>query len=474
MTRNAINRRTFLHAVGISAAATSLPAMARAAKADRPPNLIVIMADDLGAKELGCYGNTKHKTPHLDRLAKTGVKFETCYTAPICHPTRFEIMTGQYGCHNGVFHFAGRPGGPKPTGAAEQITSHFTFGHLLKKAGYATAMSGKWQLTGKVPTLIYEAGFDEYCMWAYKHNLPPGVEHTGGWEGKAGGKTSRYWHPSIVRNAKYVPTKPDDYGPDIFTDFLIDFATRKKDKPFFIYFPMALTHGPRYTTPDTTKTPADRFRNSNANFKSNVEYMDKLVGRIVAALDKLGLRENTVVFFTGDNGTGGSGKGQVTELGARVPMIVNGPGIVKPLGDSRELVDMSDVFPTLADFAGADLPTDRPLDGRSFAPLLRGETFTPREWIFSYLGGGRILRTKRWLLEKNTMTKFGRLYDCGESRDGGGYKDVTDSTAADVKAVKEKFLAILKDLPSPVVKESAGGGKKKGKGKRRKGEKGGV
>jgi len=466
---NAIGRRAFLRSVAAGAAAGVLAGHTRAAGAkDKPPNLILMMADDLGAKELACYGNRRHKTPHLDALARTGAQFKTCYTAPICHPTRIEIMTGQYGCHNGVYHFAGRPGGPRPTDPAEQIVNHVTFAHVLKKKGYATALAGKWQLSGKVPTLVYEAGFDEYCMWAYKHNLPPGVKHTGAWEGRPGGKTSRYWHPSILKNARYMPTRPDDYGPDIFTDFVIDFATRHKDGPFFIYYPMALTHGPFYTTPDTTRSKADRSVNKKSNYKSNVEYMDKLVGRIVGALKKLGLRDNTVVFFTGDNGTGGSGKGRTTELGARVPMIVNCPGIVKPIGVRDELVDTSDVLPTLADFAAADVPSDRPIDGKSFAPLLRGDAFTPRKWVFAYLGGRRVLRTRRWLLEDNSPGNFGRLYDCGDSRNGAGYRDVTKSADPEVLAVKKRFAAILKDLPAPDVSGRKGPARKKDGKKNRK------
>ncbi len=456
-------RRFFLATLLATTLVAVFPLAAHTAETEKkPPNFIVIMADDLGAKELSCYGNKKHSTPHLDALAKSGVMFNTCYTAPICHPTRFLIMTGQYGCHNGVLHFAGRRGGPKRADPAENIANHFTFAQMLKKKGYATAQSGKWQLTGKIPTLVYETGFDEYCMWAYKHNLPEGVKHTGGWEGRKGGKTCRFFHPSIVKNSKYVETKPDDYGPDMFTDFVIDFAKRHKDGPFFIYYPMALTHGPFYTTPDTTQSPADRFVNKRSNFKCNVEYMDKCVGRIVKALDDLGLRDDTIVFFTGDNGTGGDGKGQATELGARVPMIVNSPKLVKPLGVSNELVDLSDILPTLADFAGADVPTDRPIDGRSFAPILRGEKGNPREWIFAYLGDKRILRTKRWLLEANSPLKVGRLYDCGDRRDGTGYKDVTSSTAPEVVAIKKQFDKILERLPAPVLSpEKKGAGAKK-------------
>jgi arylsulfatase A-like enzyme len=449
-----MQRRQFLQATGLALGGMllngtdQLTAPARATDG-KPLNFIVIMADDLGAKELGCYGNTDHLTPHLDRLARTGMQFKTSYATPICHPTRFEIMTGQYGHNNGVFHFPGRRGGPKAGSPEDDIARKVTFAQVLKAHGYATAHSGKWQLTGKIPTLINECGFDEYCMWAYKHNLPEGVKHTGGWEGKKGGKPSRYWHPSIVKNAKYLPTGPDDYGPDIFTHFIIDFVKRHKGKPFFVYYPMALTHGPFYVTPDTVRSDKQKFKNLRTNFKANVEYMDKLVGRIVEALESTGLRENTVVFFTGDNGTGGQGKGQYTELGARVPMIVNCPGVVKPSKPSDELVDLSDILPTLADFAGAKPPSG--IDGRSFAPLLRGENGPTREWIYSYLADRQILRTKRWLPEDNGPGHPGRFFDCGNSRDGTGYQDVTDSTDPDVLAAKKRFKEILADKPLPIV-----------------------
>jgi arylsulfatase A len=238
---------------------------------------------------------------------------------------------------------------------------------------------------------------------------------------------------------------------------------RHKDEPFFIYYPMCLTHGPFYETPDTVKSEAGKFKNLRTNFKANVEYMDKLIGRIVEALEAAGLRENTVVFFTGDNGTGGQGKGQTTELGARVPMIVNCPGLVKASKASRELVDLSDILPTLADFAEAKLPEASVIDGRNFAPLLRGEKGPTREWIYSYLGDRQILRTKRWLLEDNGPGHPGRLFDCGDSRDGTGYKDVTDSKAPEVLAAKKRFKEILADKSLPKVKEKPSSKRKKKK-----------
>ena len=416
------------------------------------PNVLVIMADDLGAHELALYGHATHKTPHLDQLGQTGIWFTTGYSTPICHPTRFEIMTGQYGHHNGVYHFPGRPGGPPANTGPDDIASHLTFGKIFKQAGYATAQAGKWQLSGKHPTLIRECGFDEYCRWAYKHNLPAGVKHDGAWEGKPGTKTCRYWHPSIVQNGEYLDTDDDSYGPDIYSDFILDFIARHKSKPFFVYYPMALTHGQFFSTPDTTKTRADRFKhNRDKNWQANVEYTDKIVGKLVAGLEELGKRDNTLIIFVADNGTGGNGKGKATEMGARVPFIVNGPGLVKPTGECRELVDLSDVVPTICEVAGIQLPEDHVIDGVSFAPYLRGETTPLREWIYAYLGPKRVVRTKRWLLESNSMTEFGRLYDCGDSRDGSGYKDVTKSSDPDVVAAREQMDEILADKPVPVV-----------------------
>lgn len=451
-----VNRRNFLTVAGGGAAAALLAGTVKQALAEttgkRPPNFIVIMADDLGSQELSCYGNKAHRTPCLDQLAETGVKFETCYATPLCHPTRLMLMTGQYGCHNGVYNFAGRRGGPEVDSPVEDIAkSHVTFANLLKKAGYATALSGKWQLSGKLPDLIRECDFDEYCIWAYQHYLLPGVTHTGGMEG--GEKTARYWHPCIVKNGEYIPTKPEDYGPDIHADFVNDFISRKKDQPFFVYYPMCLTHGPHLPTPLSWKEGMSKSKNDKANFKADVEYVDLLVDRLIKHLEKLGLRENTVIFFTGDNGTGGSGKGQPTELGARVPMIVNAPGLVKQRGSTMELTDLSDILPTLTAMAGTNPPADRVIDGKSYADFLLGKADTTREWIFSFLGDARILRTKRWLLEDNSPLHYGRLYDCGDSRNGDGYREVTSSEDTEVLEIKKRFDALLQALPAPILPE---------------------
>lgn len=427
-------------------------------------NIILVLADDLGAKELSCYGSQRHSTPNLDRMAAEGMRFETFYANPLCTPTRVALMTGQYGFHNGFLGMQDPAFKPAPESPQSRISEHFTHADLLKSRGYATALAGKWQLSGELPTLIQDSGFDEYRMWAYDHNLPAGIKHPAH-EGKGPkSNASRYWQPSIVENGKYLPTNPNDFGPDLFNDFVIDFARRHKDGPFFVYYTSVLTHQPRVETPDPTK-PGVRWP---ASLKSNLEYLDYLMGRLFAALKAEGLDENTLVIFIGDNGTGGEGKGTVTELGARVPCIIRGPG-VKRGAVSRTVADLTDIMPTLAEYAGAELPKDIPFDGHSLGPVLRGEKEKHRDWIYSHLDDGRILRDTRWLLEIPKGDKPERFFDCGESRDGTSYKDVTTSGDPEVKAARERFAAILASMPEPKPREGAAQtkGKRKQNRKRR-------
>ena len=446
-------------------AAAQAPA---AAPNGKPYNFVVVLADDIGAKELACYGHQEHQTPQLDRLAKEGMRFETAYATPICSPTRVLVMTGQYGFRTGYFHLIGRAYAPLPTSPDYDVAKKLTFAHVLKAHGYATGLAGKWQLPGKIPTLIHDCGFDEYRMWAYAENLPEGVVHTGEFEGA--GRTSRYWHPSIVENGKYLPTKPTDYGPDLFNQFAIDFIRRHKDRPFCFYYTMPLTHGPHVETPD----PQHPGQRRPGGLRTNVEYLDHLMGQLVQAIDDAGIAENTLLVFIGDNGTAGSGKGTVTELGARVPLIVRCPGTVKGGVVSRELASAADIFPTLVELAGAALPADHGIDGRSLAKTLRGEKVQHREWVFSYLGRGRILRDQRWLLEDEGDGTV-RFIDCGQSRDGTGYRDVSRSSEAEVLAARKKLETILADLPGPgdrpgLRPEGAQGAKAKATGKKGKGK----
>lgn len=414
------------------------PAILQAAE-PRQPNLIVIMADDLGAKELGCYGNPKHETPRLDAMAKDGVRFRTCYSAPVCSPTRVMIMTGRYGCRTGWNNFMLRAYAPREDSPLFDVgTSQVTFAEMLKELGYTTALAGKWQLSGSLPSLIHDCGFDEYRIWAYDHYLPEGVTHNGARERRK--VPARYWHPSIMQNGKYIPTTPDNYGPDMFVDFITDFMRLHRDEPFCVYYPMCLTHEPWDRTPVIGKPG----KKTPKGLRYNVEYMDHIVGRVLDTIEALGLTDDTVVIFTGDNGTGKAGKNTPTELGARVPLIVAAPGRIREGIVSDELVDLSDILPTLIEFAGGSIPAGHGIDGRSFAPTLKGDAGEHRKWIFSFLGNKQILRDKRWLLEGD-----GTFIDCGTSRNGTGYTDVTNSNEPEVVAARERFAKILKGMPIP-------------------------
>jgi len=182
------------------------------------------------------------------------------------------------------------------------------------------------------------------------------------------------------------------------------------------------------------------------SLKSNVEYLDHLLSRIIRALDDLGIRDNTILMFCGDNGTPGYGKNKLeTEVGPHVPFVVSCRGLVKKAGASDILIDFSDVLPTLIELARWALPRNYQIDGRSFAPLLLGRTFTPREWIFCQLHEARWVRDRRWLLDG-----YGRFWDCGDSREEWkGYSDVTLSEDPEAIAARKRFEEISKPFPTP-------------------------
>lgn len=369
---------------------------AHAAEKPGRPNIVLIMADDLGAECLSCYGSTSYKTPNLDALAQSGSRFTHGYCTPLCSPSRVQLLTGRYGFRTGWTQLIS---GPKEFFDPRKDK---TFGHVLQAAGYRTGIAGKWQLCDfdKHPNHVQECGFDEHCMWTWMYMAQ---------------QRSRYWDPFIWENGKLRADTKGKYGPDLFCDFAVDFIRRHKDKPFFFYYPMALVHDPFVPTPDS-KTPADK--NPNARYADMVAYMDKLVGRVVGVLDELKLRENTLILFTGDNGTPRQitskrgdvtipgGKGTMTEAGTHVPLIASWKGTTPAGKVVNDLIDFSDVLPTLCALTGAEPPKGVLLDGVSFAPQLRGQAGKPREWVFSQLGKNRYVRDPRWKLHGD-----GRLYD---------------------------------------------------------------
>lgn len=404
-----LNRRDFLkNCVAVEAGGFVLSNRSLEVHAgSKRPNIILIMADDQGHECLSCYGSASYKTPVLDELAGTGMRFEHCYSQPLCTPTRVQIMTGRYNFRNylrfGYFDFRER-----------------TFAHVLKDAGYATCVAGKWQLIGAGADGPYKAGFDEYCLWHMEDVFAP--------------KDSRYRNPKIIQNGKLLGILEGKYGPDVFCDYINGFIERKKAGPFLVYYPMALTHNPFEPTPDS---PEWGQTVSNKKFYVDmVEYMDKTIGRIVRKLDDLGLRENTLILFTGDNGTavgiasqmqdGGTingGKGSTTDAGTHVALIANWKGTI-PAGKARgDLVDFSDILPTLAEVSGVSLPEGVTIDGRSFLPQLRGRKGNPRDWIFCWYQRDpgdqlhRFARDRRWkLYDQSNAARAGKLFDVEADR----------------------------------------------------------
>lgn len=329
------------------------------------PNIILIMADDLGYECITANGGESYRTPHLDRLAATGMRFEHCYVQPLCTPTRVELMTGRYNIRNYV-RFGLLP------------ENEVTFAHLLKKAGYATGICGKWQL-GQRPDLPQHFGFDEAFLWQHTRRPP------------------RYANPGLEINGVEKDFTNGEYGPKLISDFALDFVMRHRSRPFFLYYPMILTHSPYQPTPDSPDWDPSLRGETKQNvkyFADMVTYMDKMIGRLVAKLDELGIRENTLLIFLGDNGTGRGvtsrfkgadypgGKGSTTARGMHVPLIVNWPALIKTGRLSADLIGATDFLPTVCEAAGAPVPAN--LDGVSFLPQLRGEQGTPRQWIYSW------------------------------------------------------------------------------------------
>lgn len=373
----------------------ALSAVASARPSETPPNIVLIMADDLGFEAIGANGGSSYETPRIDELAATGLRFEHAYAQPMCTPSRVKLMTGR----SNVRNFR--------TNNLERDET--TFAQLLHSAGYATCVAGKWRLTNGLEDPGH-FGFDEYCLW------------------KLSRTTERYDAPGLEINGKEVDHGADAYGPDVVSDYLCDFITRNRERPFLAYYPMILTHWPFHPTPDSDADRGLAYSNERgdpAHFADMVAYMDGLVGKLLDHLDELGLRENTLVLYTSDNGAHPDvqsrlgdrvvfgGKGLTTDAGTRVPLVASWPGTIEPGRTTADLVDLSDFLPTLCDVAGV-ATEGLDLDGRSFAPQLRGEVGQPREWIYSWFMTGpgpcrEFARDERYKLYRS-----GEFYDVQE------------------------------------------------------------
>ncbi len=416
----------------------SPPQLSRASQGDSPqvaakPNILFILVDDLGKEWISCYGAQGIQTPHIDQLAATGMLFRNAYCMPQCTPTRVTLLTGQYPFRHGWTNHWDVPRWGCGCHFDPQLNA--SLARLLRKAGYATAIAGKWQIDDfrVEPQALHEAGFDQWCVWT-------------GAEGGNPPSNKRYWDPYLYKSETskngsgetgqnktgQSKTFKGKFGPDVFCDFLLDFMQKHRDQPQLLYYPMCLTHGPLVTTPDHPHTQGRLDKH-----KAMVAYTDKLVGRLVQGLEDLGLRRRTIIIFTTDNGTSGGitgrrmgravrgAKGKMLEAGTAVPLIVNGLGQVPAGVETDALTDFTDILPTLAELAGTSPHAHSPhahsphaqwvLDGKSIAPLILGNSKdSPRTWILS-VGGkpakfqdnrvvpaqaydDRVIRDKRWKL----------------------------------------------------------------------------
>lgn len=424
------------------------------ARAGERPNIVLIMADDLGVEGLGCYGGTSYATPAIDRLAANGVRFRHAYAQPLCTSTRVQLMTGRYNNRNW-----------RAFGVLDPNAK--TIGHFMQEAGYRTCMAGKWQLQSYDPPsypgselrrgkgmTADAAGFDRYSLYHAWHTEDKG---------------SRYARPTLYEDGRLLSDLDGEYGPDHWVDFITGFIddAAGDGQPFFVYYAMALPHRPFVPTPlseDWSKNVADEDEDPRY-FSDMVAYMDRCVGQVVDHVDEAGLARETLVIFYSDNGTHQQitsqtqdgpvvgGKGKTTDAGTHVPLIVRWIGSVSP-GLNDNLVDSTDFLPTVMEAAGRPLTVEAGLDGISFYPQVLGRPAAPRRWVFCHYDPRpgwdkdqfrkiRFARDQRFKLYGD-----GKLYDVPQ--DPLEQEPIVASHDSDLtREARGRLAAVLDGMPNP-------------------------
>ena len=362
------------------------------------------MADDIGYEALSINGANDIRTPVLDSLAKNGINFKNAYSQPLCTPSRVKIMTGKPNYENYEYFTYLNP-------------KEKTFGNLFQDNGYKTLVAGKWQLNGVQFKLDdytdlkrpYTFGFDSYMLW---------------WLAERG---SRFANPVLVNNEKKIDTSIDDYGPEIVSDYIVDFINEHNNSPFFIYYPMMLVHDPFLPTPNSKDWENEQNRLNSNNpeyFPEMVSYMDSTVGKIINTLKNNNIDDNTIIIFLGDNGTDrkvftknnnvlvkGS-KGLTNKYGTNVPLIINWSKLKKIKNEQTPLVDLIDFYSTFEDLLDVEKKTS---NGVSLLPLLLGENFDERKYITTYYNPmwGSLYKNRAVYIQnkKYKLYKSGNFYN---------------------------------------------------------------
>ncbi len=399
------------------------------------PNIIFILGDDIGYQTLNVNGGKTFSTPNLDSLAHNGINFTQCHGTPSCSPSRIMLLTGKQNFRN-----------YSEWGSLD--TSQKTIANYLQDAGYKTACFGKWQLDGG-ETSVKKFGFDDYCIFCPFQGKPP-----------------RYKNPEIYANGEILPDSitSGKYGPDIFFDSLSSFMEKNSSDPFFIYYSMVLAHDPFQPTPDDSDyaTWGSTTESDTSYYSSMISYMDKKVGQVVQKVNDLGIANNTIIIFLGDNGTPRNisqyvdddslivgGKGTPKESGTHVPLIVYWPGTINPNQINNDLIGFTDFMPTLSSIANIQLPVSDS-DGISFAPQIMGDTGTTRKWLFYHYDprpGTSLLR--RW-----AQTDTYKLYDTSSTSDIRLFYNISkdpdednpipdDSLTAEETVIKQQLADVI-------------------------------
>lgn len=387
----------------IAALTALLLAVSTATAAEsRPPNIVVIYADDLGYGDLGCFGHPTIRTPNLDRMAKEGLRWTQFYSAAcVCTPSRAALMTGRYPIRNGMCSDRRRVLFPNSGGGVP--ASEVTLAEALKARGYATGCFGKWHL-GHLPQFLPTSnGFDYYFGIPYSNDMDRVNDAPRGRAAFRDPKV-RYWNVPLMRNKKIIERPAVQTTiTRRYTEEAIKFIEANKAKPFFVYLPHNLPHVPLFRS--------KKFENvsSRGLFGDVVEEVDWSVGQVLAALKRLKLDSHTIVWFSSDNGPwlifgdhGGSagllreGKGSTWEGGMREPTICWWPGRIKPGQVTQELGSTMDIYATSINLAGGDVPKDRIVDGVDLRPVLFGTGKSPRETMFYYRGRRLFAVRKGW------------------------------------------------------------------------------
>ncbi len=403
---------------------------------ERPPNIVFIFIDDMGYGDIGPFGSTVNKTPQLDRMADEGIKLTNFYvSSTACTPSRSALMTGCYADRVGMDGRVNFPAGERGLNPSE-----ITIAELLKSKGYATGCFGKWHLGDQPGFLPLDHGFDEYVGIPYSNDM---------WSFHPA--NSRYNFPPLpfMKGNKVVASVPDGASQallcDVVTDAAVDFIKRHRDGPFFAYVPHSYIHWPRFTRKDRAAGADDDVT------RAQIEEVDASVGRILDTLRELGIADNTLVFFTSDNGgSGGTSMGPLRgakggpkyEGHMRVPTLAWWPGKIPAGSVCHEIVATIDMLPTLAGLAGAEIPRDRTIDGKDVLPMILGKrgAKSPHDLHFYEIEG---IRQGKWKLVL-IGGKKAELYDL--EADLGEQNDLSQKHPDRVASMKALLDAHAKDL----------------------------